>query len=116
MNKNTPELSEIVSIAVSFTLLACGLLLIHLIMPVSFDNEWREVRIPEGSSYTEGLGLLEKSRIIDGRTFLLFLGKITMSDKQLKPGYYNLSASMSPLEIFDTLIEGSTIQFTVTIP
>lgn len=116
MNRHSYEPFELISIAVSFTLLACGLLLIHLIMPVSFDNEWREVRIPEGSSYTEGLGLLEKSRIIDGRTFLLFLGKITVSDKQLKPGYYNLSASMSPLEIFNTLIEGSTIQFTVTIP
>lgn len=116
MNKHASGSSDLLSIAVSFAFLACGLLLIHLIMPVSFDNEWREVRIPEGSSYTEGLGLLEKSRIIEGRTALLFLAKITGSDKQLKPGHYKLSSSMSPLEIFNTLIEGRTIQLSVTIP
>jgi len=116
MNKLASGASGLLTIALIFTLLAGGMLLIYLITPVSFDNEWREVRIPEGSSYMEGLGLLEKSRIIDGRTFLLFLGKITGNEKQLKPGYYNLSASMSPIEIFDTLIKGSNIQFTVTIP
>jgi UPF0755 protein len=116
MNKHTSGPSQTVSIALIFSFLAVALLLVHLIMPVSFDNEWREVRIPEGSTYTEGLVLLEKNRIIDGRMSLLFLGRITGSDRQLKPGYYNLSASMSPLEIFNTLIEGRTVQFTVTIP
>lgn len=96
--------------------LAIGLMLVYLIMPVSFDNEWREVRIPEGSNYSEGLGLLQEGRIIEGRIALLLLGKVTGRDRELKPGYYNLSASMSPLEIFDILIEGRTIQFTVTIP
>ena len=109
MNKHTSGSSKIVSIALIFAFLACSLLLIDLITPVSFDNEWREVRIPEGSNYTEGLRILEKGGIIKGRTALLFLGEITGSDKKLKPGYYNLSASMSPLEIFDTLIKGRTI-------
>lgn len=116
MNKHIFRPSELLSIALILAFLVGGMLLIHLIMPGSFDNEWREVYIPEGSSYTEGLGLLEKGSIIEGRITLLFLGKITGSDKHLKPGYYKLSASMSPLEIFDTLIEGRTIQFTVMIP
>ena len=98
-----------------FAILAGGLL-IDLIMPVSFDREWREVQIPEGASYTDGLAILEKNRIIKGRMSLLVLSRITGSDKHLKPGYYNLSASMSPLDIYDTLIEGRTIQFAVTIP
>ena len=109
-------MSEIILVTPICAFLAIGLMLVYLIMPVSFDNEWREVRIPEGSNYSEGLGLLQEGRIIDGRIALLLLGKITGSDRDLKPGYYNLSASMSPLEIFDTLIEGRTIQFTVTIP
>ena len=116
MNKHDSGSSELLYITASFVFFSCCLLLIYLIMPLSFDNEWREVRIPEGSSYTEGLGFLEKGGIIDGRTALLFLAKITGSDKQLKPGYYKLKASMSPVEIFDILIEGKTIQFIVTIP
>jgi UPF0755 protein len=116
MNKHTSDLSGPLVITLIFVFLAAGTLLIYLIMPVSSDGEWREVYIPEGANYTEGLGLLEKNRIIENRIALRFLGKITGSDKHLKPGYYNLSASMSPVEIFDTLIEGRTIQFTVTIP
>jgi UPF0755 protein len=116
MSKYSFGLSKLLSMALIFAFFACGLLLIHFITPASFDNEWREVRIPEGSNYTEGLRILEKGGIIKGRTALLFLGKVTGSDKKLKPGYYNLSASMSPLDIFDTLIKGRTIQFTVTIP
>lgn len=116
MNRHSYEPFEQISIAVSFAFLAGFLLLIHLLTPVSFDNVRREIEIPSGASYTEGLKILEKGSIIKSRTALRFLGKITGSDKQLKPGYYNLSASMSPVEIFNTLIKGRTIQFTVTIP
>lgn len=116
MNKHSYEPFELISITACFTFLAGLLLFINLMTPVSFDNVRREVEIPAGASYTEGLRLLEEGGIIDGRTALLFLGKITGSDKQLKPGYYNLRSTMSPLEIFDALIKGRTIQFSVTIP
>ncbi len=116
MNKHNCELSKLISIAAGFAFLAGLLLFIILITPVSFDNVRSEVEIPAGASYTEGLRLIEKGGVIEDRLALRFLGKITGSDKHLKPGYYNLSSSMSPVEIFDTLIEGRTIQFTVTIP
>ncbi len=116
MKKNSYEPLNLISIAVGFALLTAVFIFITLVMPVSFDNVRREVEIPVGASYTEGLGLLEKGGIIENRIALRFLGKITGSDKHLKPGYYNLSASMSPVEIFDTLIKGRTIQFSVTIP
>ena len=115
MNNRT-SLSELLSIILIGGLLAGSMLMINLVMPVSFNKEWREVQIPEGASYTDGLMILEKSGVIDGKIALLILSKITGSDRQMKPGYYNLSPSMSPLEIFDTLIEGRSIEFTVTIP
>lgn len=116
MNKRTLGPSELLPAGLLIAFSAAVLLMIELIMPLSFEVEWREVYIPEGSNYTEVLGLLEKNGIIESRIALLFLGKVTGSDTKLKPGYYDLSASMSPLEIFDTLIEGRTIRFTVTIP
>jgi len=116
MNKQTSGASGLLTIALIFTLLSGGMLLVHLITPVSFKKEWKEVYIPEGSNYREGLGILEKRGVIKGTTALLFLGKITGSETELKPGYYNLSASMTPIQIFDILIKGRTIQFTVTIP
>lgn len=116
MNKSTHPFLQIISLIVSVAILMSLALTITIIAPVSFDEVWKEVRIPEGVSYSKGLDILQENGIINSRLGLLFMGKMTGADRQLKPGYYNLSASMSPLQIFDDLISGRTIQFSITIP
>lgn len=116
MRKQYSPLLQSVSIVAGFAALAGFFLFIQIIAPISFDETWKEVEIPEGSSYTGGVNILKENGIINNRLGLILLGKITAADRQLKPGYYSLSASMSPWQIFDTLIDGRTIQFTVTIP
>lgn len=88
----------------------------HLLTPVSFNKIWKEVQIPEGSSYSQGIAILMENGILNNRFAFLLLGKITGSERMLKPGYYYLSSSMSPLQIFDDMIKGKTIQYSVTIP
>ncbi len=85
-------------------------------MPSSSEEKWKEVHIPEGSTYANAITILQKEDIIGNRFALIILGRVTMKDRQIRPGYYNLSASMTPLQIFDNLIKGKSIYFTITIP
>ena len=105
MNNNDFTLIQTVSILISLAVLASFAVLVNLVAPVSFEENWKEVEIPEGSSYTKGINILEDNNIINNRIVFLLLGKVTDTERQLKPGYYQLSASMSPLQIFDVLIE-----------
>lgn len=109
-------MSQIISVIVGVVVLVSLAIIISLIAPVSFDDTWKEVEIPKGASFSRGLQILKENGIIHSKFGLLFLGKLTKTDKQLKPGYYSLSVSQSPLEIFDDLIQGRTIQYSVTIP
>ena len=98
-------------------LLFIGLVIFsNLFMPLSFDREWKEVRVPEGVTYTQGIHILKTEGIIKDTFVFLLLGRITMTDKKLRAGYYNLNASMSPWEIFNYLRKGRIIQYAITIP
>lgn len=115
-NNTTHPFLQYISVIASAAILFSLVLVVSIIAPVSFDESWKEVEIPGGVSYSKGLDILQENEIIKSKLGLLIIGKITGADTQLKPGYYSLSASMSPLQIFDDLIAGRTIQFTVTIP
>lgn len=107
---------QTMSLAAGIAALVVLFFFAHLIMPVSFDEEFKEIEIPAGSSYTGALNILERNGIIKDYLPFMFLARLTASTNDLKPGYYNLSASMSPLEIFDKLIKGKVVQFAITIP
>lgn len=116
MSNRTSPVLQFITIAATFSILTALFIISYLITPVSFDKKWKEVEIPEGSSYSKGLAILVENEILKNRLPLLILGRIVHADRYLKPGFYHLSASMSPLQIFDTLIDGRTIQFSITIP
>jgi UPF0755 protein len=107
---------KVIAVAGSLAVLIFLVVLISVIAPVSFKEHWKEIHIPDGSSFNKGLRILQDNGIIEGKFGLLILAKMTGTDTQLKPGYYSLSASMSPLQIFDDLIQGRTIQYIITIP
>ncbi len=107
---------KVIAVTGSLGVLICLVAFITVIAPVSFNEHWKEIHIPEGASFIKGLQILQDDGIIGSKFGLLILAKITGADTQLKPGYYSLSASMSPLQIFDDLIQGRTIQYRITIP
>ncbi len=100
----------------SFLLFLVLVIYSNLFMPLSFDREWKEVKIPEGVTYTQGIHILKTEGIIKDTFVFLLLGRITMTDKKLRAGYYNLNASMSQWEIFNYLRKGRIIQYAITIP
>ncbi|MBI4687156.1 MAG: endolytic transglycosylase MltG [Nitrospirae bacterium] len=92
-------------------------LYLSLFVPSSFFKEvWKEVRIPDGVTYTEGINILKREGIIKNRLVLLFLGRITMTDRRLRAGYYNISTSMSTWDIFNRFRKGMIIEYAITIP
>ncbi len=119
MKKNLTGSAEIISIfltLISLTFLACLVFSLNLLMPVSFEDRWTEVRIPEGVTYTQGINILRKEGIIKNKYIFLLLGRITMTDRKLRAGYYNLNVSMSPWSVFNRLRKGMIVQYTITVP
>lgn len=119
MKKNLTGSAEVISIfltLISLTFLACLVFSLNLLMPVSFEDRWTEVRIPEGVTYTQGINILRKEGIIKNKYIFLLLGRITMTDRKLRAGYYNLNVSMSPWSVFNRLRKGMIVQYTITVP
>jgi UPF0755 protein len=116
MKKYFQNFAEAASVILSFIFLVALFVLMNLIMPASSEEKWKEVSIPEGSTYSKAITILKNEGIIGNRFALILLGRVTMKDRQIRPGYYNLSASMTPLQIFDNLIKGKSIYYTITIP
>jgi UPF0755 protein len=104
-----------------FIALSIGLLIVHFIYlslfsPLSFNGKWKEVKIPKGSTYTQGINILKSEGIINNGFIFFVLGAVTDIDKQLRAGYYNLNTSMSHWNVFDNLRRGMILQYTVTLP
>jgi UPF0755 protein len=83
--------------------------------PGPLDRE-RTVIIPRGAGIRDVAQLLRRERIIDNP--LLFVGGavVTQSTGEVKAGEYLFEPSVSMREVLDTLVEGRSIEHTVTIP
>ena len=108
--------AEINFMAFSLIIVSSVLVYLNVFMPISFKEQWKEVKIPEGSTYTQGIRILKQEGIIKNEFVLLLLGRIAGIDRKLKAGFYNLNISMSPLEVFNRLKKGMIVLYTITIP
>jgi UPF0755 protein len=116
MKKMSLSLIETISLVSGITVLIGLLLFNYMLTPVSYKEKWREVEIPEGSTFTDSVDILKEKGLVKYGFGMFLAGKITMSDKNIKAGFYNLSESMSPVQILKRLIDGRTIQHAITIP
>lgn len=75
------------------------------------------VNIPSGTNAKEIVDVLEKNEMIrkNNYTFRILI-KIMKLEDQLKYGEYDLSSSMSMLQILDKLVKGEVITYKITIP
>jgi UPF0755 protein len=116
MKRGAHPFVQVLCITLSVLIIFSFFLLVHLNTPVSYEDRWKEVEIPEGSTYRQGISILKENEIIKNSLVFIMMGKITKSDRDVKAGFYNLSPSMSPMQIFNHLIEGITIQYSIMIP
>jgi len=75
------------------------------------------INIPSGTNAKEIVDLLEENEIIRKNNYIFrILIKLLKLEDQLKYGEYNLSPSMSMLQILDKLLKGEVIVYKTTIP
>lgn len=74
------------------------------------------VTIPQGSSTDAIAGILSESGVIDSAFKFKIFSKIEGNDGQYKAGVYEISASMTPAEIMQKLIDGNEDTISFTIP
>lgn len=74
------------------------------------------VTIPEGATFQEVAGLLERQQLIRSQSAFVLLGKAQDVDRKIHPGEYELNAAMLPAEILGKLLAGRVVLHSVTIP
>jgi UPF0755 protein len=116
MKKRFLGISGIFFIFLSIIVLSALVVYLNVFMPNSAVDNWKEVRIPDGATYSQGIGILKKQGIIRNELALIALGRLTMTDRKLRAGYYNLNSAMSSWDVFSRLRKGMIIQYFVTIP
>ncbi len=114
--KKSWKVKDIVAILASLLFVGALIIFSYLILPVSHDNVWKEIEIPEGSSFSKVVTILSDEGIIKNRFAFHVLGRVTKTDRSMKAGFYNLNSSMSPLEIHDRLRKGMIVEYSIMIP
>ncbi len=76
----------------------------------------RIVLIPEGSTFQQVASLLKGEQLIRSRWAFLLLGRTREIDRKIRPGEYELDASLSSQEILAKLLSGRVVLHPVTIP
>jgi UPF0755 protein len=116
MKKTANLRQEIYFFTVSLVFLSIMIGYLSFFMPISSEGQWKEIRIPQGTSYSRGIAILREQGVIKNRFIFLILGRLTKLEKRLQSGYYNLNTSMSPLEVFNRLRKGMIVHYTIVIP
>lgn len=104
-------------LTVAGVLLAASVhLLLFVMRPASSTKEYREVLIPDGSSFRAVAKELKKDGIVRDATTFVLLGKIKGVTRKIRAGFYSFNTGMKPLEVIDILRKGKIIEYQVVIP
>jgi UPF0755 protein len=75
------------------------------------------LRVPKGASARQVASLLERDGVIrSARQFYWYVRVIQEADHLLRPGEYDLTAAMTPLEIMQKVVRGEVVTYRVTVP
>jgi UPF0755 protein len=97
-----------------FSLLLAGLY--YSLSPTDRRNEIVTVDIPKGTSFLRSVDLLEDAGLIKNKYLFYALVLARNAQGNIRAGEYELSTSMSPLDIINKLVKGDIIFYKVTIP
>ncbi|MGZ3606562.1 MAG: endolytic transglycosylase MltG [Syntrophales bacterium] len=103
----------ILAVIFSFVLLAG---LYYALSPTDHRDEIVNVDIPRGTSFLRSVDLLENAGLIKYKYLFYALVIARNAQGNIRAGEYELSTSMSPLDIINKLVKGDIISYEVTIP
>lgn len=109
LSKLTSKISLISTIVILFVLIVVAILSVIYLRPVDIDNEeYIEYKLIEGSSKSSVAKELSEMNLI--RSNFFFKVYMKLNNKEIYPGTYKLSKSMSLDEIIDVLNTGNTLE------
>jgi UPF0755 protein len=103
-------------------IILCGVILsylayivIELLVPLPIGNKNIEIKIPEGATFRQAVEILSQEKLTRDKILFIFIGRISGLDRKIRAGYYSITGSLSPLDIFKMLKRGQIIEYEITI-
>ena len=91
-------------------------LLFYALTPVDSRNVTSIINIPKGTSFIQSVDMLEEAGLIKHRYIFYLLVISKNAHRHIRAGEYELSTSMSPMDILNKLVRGEIKSYKVTIP
>jgi len=91
-------------------------LLFYGLTPIDNRNVTSIVDIPKGTSFIQSVDILENTGLVKNRYMFYLLVLSKNVHRHIRAGEYELSTSMSPLDILNKLVSGDIKSYHVTIP
>jgi UPF0755 protein len=88
---------------------------IELLVPLPIGNKNIEIKIPEGATFRQAVEILSQEKLTRDKNLFIFIGIISGLDRKIRAGYYSITGSLSPLDIFKMLKSGQIIEYELTI-
>ena len=83
--------------------------------PINNSNEYLEIVVEPGASFSHVTNKLAGEGLITHPFYFKLLAMYEEKTQKIKPGEYRLSSSSTPSEILNSLVNGETIQYRLTI-
>ena len=84
--------------------------------PVNHFTTPKIVDIPKGASFFRITEIMIDEGLVANRPFFWLLALVKGARKQIRAGEYEITGSLSPLEILDKLVRGEIKSYTVMLP
>jgi UPF0755 protein len=106
---------NVIYILAGIILLCCIYVAAELLIPLPTSGKNIEIEIPEGATFRQTIEILSKERLIRDKRLFFVIGRISGLDRKIRAGYYFITGSLSPLDIFKMLKRGQIIEYEITI-
>ncbi len=83
--------------------------------PINNSGEYLELEVDSGASFSNVTNKLSSEGLITRPFYFKLLAMYEEKTQKIKPGEYRLSSSSTPAQILDSLVNGETIQYKLTI-
>ncbi|HOK05628.1 MAG TPA: endolytic transglycosylase MltG [Syntrophales bacterium] len=90
--------------------------ILYAFSPVGGEEKGVIVEIPRGTGFRGIVEILDGAGLVANRPYFTLLALVKGAARQIRAGEYEFSASMSPTEIIDRLVQGQIKVHIVTIP
>lgn len=88
---------------------------VEMLVPAQTGNRSIEIEIPKGTTFRQAVEILYNQKLMRDKNIFLLIGRLTGADRKIRAGYYFITGSQSPLDIFNMLKKGQIIEYKITV-